>query len=140
APFLHDHCTYALGEASVAEIDAINILQATFLAMRRAVQALPTMPDHTLVDGNKIPPLPCSATAVVKGDALSLSIAAASIIAKVARDAMMKNLGAEFPHYGWDHNAGYGTAAHMAALEKFGPTPWHRRSFLRNISRPRAAA
>lgn len=121
---------WALGEASVAEIDDLNILQATFLAMRRAVASLPIAPAYALIDGNKVPPgLPCPAEAIVKGDGRSASIAAASILAKVSRDRIMLGLAAEFPDYGWDHNAGYGTADHQAGLAKKGLTPHHRKSF-----------
>lgn len=123
-------CTYALGTASPTEIDEINILQATFLAMRRAVAALPLAPAHLLIDGPYVPKiLPCPATPVVEGDAKVLSIAAASIIAKVARDAEMKQLALTYPGYGWERNAGYGAPAHLAALRTLGVTPQHRRSF-----------
>jgi len=120
----------AVGMASVKEIDRINILQATFLAMRRAVDALATKPAFALIDGNKIPPgLACEARAIVKGDSRSLSIAAASIIAKVTRDRLMCDLSATFPGYGWESNMGYGTKAHQSGLARFGVTPHHRRSF-----------
>jgi len=113
----------------VAEIDLINILQATFRAMERAVSHLP-IPNHILVDGNKLPPnLPSPATAVVKGDAKSVSIAAASIIAKVTRDRLMSDLSEAFPGYGWEKNAGYGTKMHQLGLLNHGVTPHHRRSF-----------
>lgn len=119
-----------IGEAEAKEIDEINILQATFAAMCRAVENLPTLPASALIDGNKIPPgLPCPADAIVKGDGKSLSIAAASIIAKVTRDRQMLSLGKEFPAYGFEKHMGYGTKVHMAALEKHGPTPHHRHSF-----------
>lgn len=118
-----------VGEASVEEIDDINILQAAMLAMRRAVEALPQPPDHALVDGNRLPALPCPGDALVKGDARCRSIAAASIVAKVTRDRLMAALAAEFPGYGWERNAGYGTKEHLAALETLGVTPHHRRSF-----------
>jgi ribonuclease HII len=119
-----------LGEASVAEIDALNILQATFLAMRRAVAALPGAPDHLLIDGNRLPPdLPCPATPIVKGDARSVSIAAASIVAKVARDRVMMDLAQHFPGYGWETNMGYPSKSHKSALRKLGVSPHHRRSF-----------
>lgn len=130
---------WALGEASVAEIDAINILQATFLAMRRALDSLTISPAHVLVDGNKCPPgLSCRATAVVGGDALSASIAAASIIAKVSRDRIMLGLDARFPGYGWGSNAGYGTPEHQRGLLTHGVTEHHRRSFapIRNLLTP----
>ncbi|MAG96199.1 MAG: ribonuclease HII [Alphaproteobacteria bacterium] len=118
-----------LGTASVIEIDDLNILAATLLAMRRAVDNLPMLPDLALVDGNRAPELACTVRTVVKGDALSLSIAAASIIAKVGRDAMMAELDKDCPGYGWRQNAGYGTAQHRAALDRLGPTVHHRRSF-----------
>jgi ribonuclease HII len=119
-----------IGQASVAEIDALNILRASHLAMRRALAALPQPPDHALIDGNLLPhDLPCPATAVVRGDATVLSIAAASIVAKVARDALMAELDLAHPGYGWRANAGYPTAAHLAALRTLGVTPHHRRSF-----------
>ena len=123
------HCTYGFGEASVAEIDRLNILKATFLAMERAVEALGCAIDHALVDGNQVPPLACRVRCVVGGDGLSLSIAAASVIAKVRRDRLMAELAAQFPGYGWDSNAGYGTAAHLDGLRRLGPTPHHRVSF-----------
>ncbi|HLO76269.1 MAG TPA: ribonuclease HII [Magnetospirillum sp.] len=129
AALVLESCTYGFGEASVAEIDRLNILKATFLAMRRAVEALGRPVDHALVDGNQVPPLPCPVRCVVGGDGLSLSIAAASVIAKVRRDRLMAELAAQFPGYGWEKNAGYGTAQHMEGLRKLGPTPHHRTSF-----------
>jgi len=119
----------AVGAASVAEIDRFNILGATMLAMRRAVLSLGIVPDLVLIDGNRTPELPCPARAVVGGDARSLSIAAASIAAKVTRDRIMASLAARYPGFGWERNAGYGTAAHRAALIRLGPTAHHRRSF-----------
>ena len=118
-----------VGRAGVAEIDAINILGATLLAMGRAVSALGDTPDLALVDGNQIPDLPCPARPVIGGDGLSLSIAAASIVAKVTRDRLMAELALAHPGYGWERNKGYGTAEHRAALETLGTTPQHRRSF-----------
>jgi len=118
-----------IGRAEVAEIDAHNILQATLRAMARAVDALGTVPDLALVDGNREPRLACPARCVVKGDSRSLSVAAASIVAKVTRDRIMAELAAAFPGYGWERNAGYGTAEHRVALERLGVTPHHRRSF-----------
>lgn len=119
-----------VGLASADEIDAVNIRQATFAAMRRAVRALPLAPHHLLVDGRDIPPgLPCPARALVKGDSLSLSIAAASIVAKVTRDRLMVRLHASHPAYGFETHKGYPTAAHRAAIAAHGPTPYHRRSF-----------
>lgn len=120
----------SVAHASVEEIDRLNILHAAMLAMCRAVEGLPAAPGLVLVDGNRVPPgLPCAAQAVVKGDAQVLSIAAASIVAKVARDAIMVDLAQQFPAYGWDRNAGYPTRDHLQALLDFGVTPWHRRSF-----------
>lgn len=119
-----------IAHASVEEIDELNILRASHLAMERAIAGLKSPPDHVLVDGNMIPKgLTLSAEAVVKGDGRSLSIAAASIIAKVARDRIMEELAAKFPGYGWEKNAGYGTKQHLEGLRTLGVTPHHRRSF-----------
>lgn len=119
-----------VGYASPEEIDAINILRASHLAMERAIAALPHVPDHVLIDGNMIPRgLQLSADAIVKGDARSLSVSAASIIAKVTRDRIMVDLAQQHPGYGWDKNAGYPTRDHLAALQNLGVTPVHRRSF-----------
>ncbi|HZL59092.1 MAG TPA: ribonuclease HII [Stellaceae bacterium] len=118
-----------IGAASVGEIDRINILQASLLAMRRALAALPAVPQLALIDGNIAPELPCPSRTVVGGDGLSLSIAAASIIAKVTRDRLMRQLAMRYRGYGWETNVGYGTEAHRAALLTLGPTPHHRRSF-----------
>lgn len=118
-----------VGVASVEEIDAINILQATFLAMTRAVEALSLDPPHILVDGNRLPKWRYRAQAVVGGDALHPCISAASIIAKEERDRFMTAAALRYPHYGWASNKGYGSAVHMAALKEHGPTPLHRRSF-----------
>jgi ribonuclease HII len=118
-----------VGQASVEEIDAHNILQATYMAMQRAIAALGCAVDVVLVDGNRAPPLSCRVQTLVKGDSLSLSIAAASIVAKVTRDRIMTDLAARFPGYGWATNMGYGTAEHQAALQKLGVTAHHRRSF-----------
>lgn len=120
---------WALGRAEPAEIDQINILQATMLAMRRAVDGLPFVPDHVLVDGNRCPPMPCTVEAIVKGDLLVPAISAASILAKVARDAEMVLLAEEYPGYGFEGHKGYPTPAHFEALKRLGPTPHHRRSF-----------
>ena len=123
-------CTSAaVGTASVAEIDGTDILRASLLAMRRAVARLDRAPTLALVDGNRAPDLPCPVRTVVGGDRRSLSIAAASIIAKVTRDRLMTRLSGRYPAYGWDRNAGYGTPAHRLALARHGPTPHHRRSF-----------
>ncbi len=118
-----------IGAASAAEIDDINVLAATFRAMARAVAALGVVPDLALVDGNRLPELVCPARAVVGGDGKSLSIAAASIVAKVTRDRIMAALGPRYPGFGWERNAGYGTAQHQGALEALGVTPHHRRSY-----------
>ncbi len=121
---------YAIAHVSPKEIDKLNILQASLLAMVSAVSNLKVKPDHILIDGNKVPEkLVGRATAVIKGDSKVLSIAAASIIAKVTRDKLMHDLDSEFPGYGWAKNAGYPTKCHMNAIVKFGVTPHHRRSF-----------
>jgi len=119
----------AVGAASVAEIDRINILRASLLAMCRAVARLPALPDLALVDGNQGPDLPCPVRCVVGGDGLSLSIASASIVAKVLRDRLMARLAARLPHYGWHSNAGYATVSHRAALRAVGPSRHHRQGF-----------
>ncbi|GGW30346.1 ribonuclease HII [Gemmobacter lanyuensis] len=120
----------AVAHASVEEIDRLNILQASHLAMERAIAQLAPPPDHALIDGNRLPRgLALSAEAVVKGDARSLSIAAASIIAKVERDRIMVDLAQQHPGYGWERNAGYPTKDHLTALLNLGVTPHHRRSF-----------
>jgi ribonuclease HII len=120
----------SIAHASVDEIDSMNILRASHLAMIRAIQGLQTRPDFALIDGNMIPKeMPCRAEAIVKGDMRSLSIAAASIVAKVARDAIMVDLAQQHPGYGWETNAGYPTLAHRQALIKLGVTAHHRRSF-----------
>lgn len=119
-----------IGFSTVKEIDKHNILQATFLAMSRAFESLNVLPRKVLIDGNLIPPnLPCPAEAVVKGDSKVMSIAAASIIAKVTRDRYMTDLATKFPGYGWEKNFGYGVKMHREALEVFGVTSEHRRSF-----------
>ena len=119
-----------VGECSPAEVDALNVLWAAMEAMRRAAAALPLAPDVFLVDGNReVPGAPCPQETVVKGDAKSLSIAAASVIAKVTRDRLMVELDAAFPVYGWAGHKGDPTAAHYAALAEHGPSPHHRRSF-----------
>ena len=118
-----------IGIASAKEIDAINILQATFLAMQRAIAELKSQPDLALIDGNKSPKLNCKTQTIIGGDAKSLSIAAASIIAKVTRDRIMHALDQAYPYYGFAHHKGYGTAAHAAALAIHGPCAEHRKSF-----------
>lgn len=118
-----------VGMASVEEIDAVNILQATHLAMARALDQLGVPVGLALVDGNRAPPLPCPVRTVIKGDSRSLSIAAASIVAKVTRDRLMGNLAEQFPGYGWETNQGYGTPAHRHALDRLGVTLHHRKSY-----------
>ena len=123
--------SYAIGTASVEEIDELNILQATFLAMRRAVEGLSVAPAFALIDGNRTPAgiaIPCQT--VVKGDALSASIAAASILAKVSRDHCLMELDKQYPEYGFAKHKGYGTPAHYAALRAYGMAPVHRKTFL----------
>ena len=127
---LSGHADIGIGAASVAEIERDNILAATYAAMRRAVAGLAAVPDIALIDGNRLPPaLPCAGRTVVKGDGLSLSIAAASIVAKVTRDRIMAALGARYPAFGWERNAGYGTAQHRDGLAAAGVTPHHRRTY-----------
>jgi ribonuclease HII len=121
---------WAIAESSVEEIEQINILNASFLAMKRAVLKLEATPDHLLIDGNRWKSdLTFPFTCVIKGDGKYASIAAASILAKVYRDDLMEKLSIEFPHFGWERNAGYPTKAHREGLEKFGSTIWHRKSF-----------
>lgn len=131
APLIREHAlAWAIGEATAAEIDEINILQATFLAMRRAVAGLRIVPAHALIDGNRVPAgLPCSAEAIVKGDAKEPAISAASILAKTYRDAQLLELDRLYPQYGFARHMGYPTAAHLEALQLHGPSPVHRRSF-----------
>lgn len=120
---------WGIGRAEVEEIDEINILQATFLAMQRAVAQLAPAPGHVLVDGNRCPRLPCTVEAVVGGDATVEAISAASILAKVSRDRELVVLDQAFPGYGFAAHKGYGTKAHLEALDRLGPSPVHRRSF-----------
>jgi ribonuclease HII len=126
---IRQYAMVGLGEASVGEIDSINILRAALLAMRRAVAQLPSAPDFVLVDGNMDPTLPMPCRTVIGGDGIHLSIAAASIVAKVMRDRLMIALAETHPEYGWTTNAGYGTLHHRNALKRFGPTAHHRMSF-----------
>ncbi len=121
--------SWALGRATVAEIDELNILQASLLAMRRAVEALPIQPSLVLVDGNRLPKWPYEARAIVKGDLTEPSIGAASILAKVQRDGEMMALNQQYPGYGFDRHKGYPTKVHLAALEQLGVCPAHRKSF-----------
>lgn len=126
---------FSIASADEAEIDRLNILQATMLAMRRAVDGLSIPPDLALVDGNREPSLPCPVRTLVGGDGLSASIAAASILAKVSRDRRMLELAALYPEYGFERHKGYGTRDHYAALRRYGPSPIHRRSFLKNLEK-----
>ncbi|MDF1855018.1 ribonuclease HII [Pseudooceanicola sp.] len=127
---LHACAEVSIAHCTVEEIDRHNILRASHIAMCRAIDGLPSAPDHLLIDGNMIPRgLTLPAEAIVKGDGRSLSIAAASIVAKVARDAIMRDLAQHFPGYGWETNAGYPSKSHKAALLDLGITPHHRRSF-----------
>lgn len=127
---------WAIAEASPEEIDQINILKASFLAMHRAVDQLTRRPEHLLVDGNRFTPYPMIPhTCIIKGDGLYLSIAAASVLAKTYRDELMERLAKEFPAYGWESNVGYPTPRHLRGLEEHGPSNWHRKSFgpVRNV-------
>lgn len=124
---------YNVAFATEKEIDEINILNATFLAMRRAVDGLQIRPDFALIDGNRTPELNVPARAIIKGDALSASIAAASILAKVERDRLMKILSEKYPEYSLEQHKGYGTKLHVELIKKHGPSAIHRRSFLRKI-------
>jgi len=119
----------SIAEATVEEIDELNILQSTMLAMRRAVEGLRLKPTKVLVDGNRLPVLDVLAEAIVKGDSKVQAISAASILAKVHRDRWCQELHAQYPQYGFDGHKGYGTAAHLRALREHGATPWHRKSF-----------
>lgn len=122
--------TFGIGMASAEEIDSINILQATYLAMQRACVSA----DWALVDGNRMPPLPIPGETVVKGDAKCASIAAASILAKVSRDRVLRELDQKYPEYGFAKHKGYGTKAHYEAIKQYGILPEHRKSFLKNLS------
>ncbi|OGO91146.1 MAG: ribonuclease HII [Coxiella sp. RIFCSPHIGHO2_12_FULL_42_15] len=133
---IHGCAAYAVGRADVAEIDAINILQASLLAMRRAVLSLSITPDHVLVDGCQLPKLPYTAQAIIQGDATISCISAASIIAKVTRDREMVALDREFPQYGFAQHKGYGTKAHQIALHQHGASVIHRRTFLKTKDLP----
>ncbi len=131
---MQTNCVYGIGQASAQEIDSLNILQATFLAMHRALEQaqekFAIQPAFSLIDGNRLPKdwsIPTQS--VIKGDHLSLSIATASILAKVTRDRLMTALSEQYPQYGWERNAGYGTKEHIAAIEQYGITPWHRQSY-----------
>jgi len=123
------HCEWQVAEISPQEVDAINVLQASLKAMKLSLEAMDVSPAHALVDGNKLPQLSCPTECVVKGDNKSYSIAAASIVAKVTRDRIMKALHIEFPYYGWDSNAGYGAKVHMDGINQHGITEHHRKSY-----------
>ena len=125
---------WSVGTATAREIDEINILQATYLAMKRAVEGLPSPADYALVDGNRMPPLAIPGETVIKGDAKSPSIAAASILAKVSRDRFMYELDREMPEYQFAKHKGYGTKLHYEMIKKYGISDYHRLSFLRNLS------
>ena len=132
--YLYEHIkahalAFSVGQSSVEEIDRMNILQATLLAMQRAVKGLRLKPGKVLVDGNRLPLLDVRSEAVVKGDRTVACISAASILAKVERDRWCEQIHHDWPAYGFAQHKGYGTAQHLQALEHFGPTPWHRKSF-----------
>ena len=130
AAALHERADTGIGIVPAAELDRIGLTAANDAAMRRAIAALGSRPAFALVDGRRLPPgLPCPGRAIIRGDALSLSIAAASIVAKVARDRIMRDLARHHPGYGWETNAGYGVAKHRSALAELGLTPEHRRCF-----------
>lgn len=124
---------YCVATATVEEIEQLNILQATMLAMRRAVDGLGIVPNMAIIDGNRLPELTCPAQTVVKGDSLSASIAAASILAKVSRDRYMKKIAEEYPQYQFEKHKGYGTKLHNEMILKYGPSPVHRMSFLKKL-------
>lgn len=125
--------SYCVACASVEEIDQFNILNATYLAMQRAVEGLSPTPDMVLVDGNRLPVLPMDAQAIVKGDSLSMSIAAASILAKVSRDRLMRQLSQQYPEYQLEKHKGYGTKLHIQLIQQYGPSAIHRKTFLKKI-------
>ncbi len=128
---IHEHCHLSIIELPPVEIDRLNILQASLKAMKQAIKGLSSpSPTHALIDGNRCPiGLPCSSEFIVKGDLKSTSIAAASIIAKVHRDHIMKDLAERYPHYGWERNSGYPSKEHRAAIDEYGITEFHRKSF-----------
>ena len=125
--------SYSIAYATVDEIEKINILNATMLAMRRAIDGLDIKADYAMIDGNKIPPIDIDAECIVKGDAKSMSIACASILAKVSRDRLLYKYAEEYPMYGFDKHKGYGTKVHREAILKYGPCPYHRKSFLKKM-------
>lgn len=124
---------YSIAYATVDEIEEINILNATMLAMKRAVEVLSVKADYAMIDGNRLPKLGIDCECIVKGDAKSMSIACASILAKVSRDRLLYKYAEEYPMYGFDKHKGYGTAAHRDAILKYGPCPYHRKSFLKKL-------
>ena len=130
---LEEALSVGVGFATAAEIDEINILQATYLAMCRAYEAMPYSADWALIDGNRMPPLPIPGETIVKGDARSASVAAASILAKVSRDRVLRQLDEQYPQYGFAKHKGYGTKAHYEAIKQYGLLPEHRRTFLKNL-------
>lgn len=125
--------SYSIAYATVDEIEEINILNSTMLAMRRAIDSLDIKADYAMIDGNKIPPIDIDAECIVKGDAKSMSIACASILAKVSRDRLLYKYAEEYPMYGFDKHKGYGTKVHREAILKYGPCPYHRKSFLKKL-------
>lgn len=127
--------SYSIAYASVEEIESINILNATMLAMKRAVEGLDVKADYAMIDGNKMPPLDIDGETIVKGDAKSISIACASILAKVSRDRLLYEYAKEYPQYQFDKHKGYGTSAHREAILEYGPCPYHRMSFLKKIKK-----
>lgn len=127
--------SYSIAYASVEEIESINILNATMLAMKRAVEGLDVKADYAMIDGNKMPPLDIDGETIVKGDAKSMSIACASILAKVSRDRLLYEYAKEYPQYQFDKHKGYGTSAHREAILEYGPCPYHRMSFLKKIKK-----
>lgn len=124
---------WSVAWASVEEIEEINILNATMLAMKRAVEGLSIKADYAIIDGNKTPDLDIPCQSIVKGDAKSMSIACASILAKVSRDRLLKEMAVQYPQYQFEKHKGYGTKLHMELIRQYGPSPVHRRSFLKNI-------
>ena len=125
--------SYCIAYATVEEIESMNILNATMLAMKRAVEGLDVKADYAMIDGNRLPDLNIDSEFIIKGDAKSMAIAAASILAKVSRDRLLREYAKEYPEYQFDKHKGYGTKAHIEALKKYGPCPYHRMSFLGKI-------
>ncbi len=125
--------SYSIAYASVAEIEELNILNATMLAMKRAVESLEIKPDFAMIDGNRVPQLSIDSEPIVKGDAKSMSIACASILAKVSRDRLLYDYAKQYPQYGFDKHKGYGTKLHIEMIKEYGPCPYHRMSFLTKI-------